>query len=62
MIKYEVEPLRMVGIEGMFGCGFCFLWLMAFTYFPCPGITMCDMNNTMEDPIAALQQISGNYV
>ena len=62
MMKYEIEPLRMVGIEGVFGFGYCFLYLMAFSYFPCPEITMCDMTSTMEDPLSAITQIGENWV
>jgi len=61
-MKYEVEPMRMVGVEGMFGTAFVFVWTMCFTYFPCPAITMCDMTSTMENPIAAVKQMSSNWV
>jgi len=35
---------------------------MAFSYFPCPEITMCDMTSTMEDPLSAISQIGENWV
>lgn len=34
--KYRVSPQRMVGIEGMYGLVFIFLWMMIFTYVKCP--------------------------
>lgn len=62
MQKYEIEPMRMVGVEGIFGTAFVYLWTMCFTFFPCPAITMCDMTSTMENPIAALRQMASNWI
>lgn len=62
IILYEVSPMRMVGVEGMFGTVFVFIWLMIFTLFDCPCITMCDMTSTMENPISAIKQIGSNPI
>jgi drug/metabolite transporter (DMT)-like permease len=43
--KYNVPPQRMVGIEGMYGLVFIFMWMMIFTYIKCPSPQMCDVNN-----------------
>jgi len=55
--KHEVNPMRMVGLEGIFGLIFILNWIMIFTFIPCPSSGLCDMNGGLEDPIAGVRQI-----
>lgn len=43
MHKIQVSPQRMVGLEGMFGIVFMFIWLMIFSFVQCPSSSMCDV-------------------
>jgi len=43
--KYEIEPQRMVGLEGFFGMIWIFLWIMIFSYIPCPNEHLCDVRS-----------------
>ena len=36
LCKYEVDVQRMVGLEGLFGIVWIFIWMMVFSYIPCP--------------------------
>jgi len=43
MRKYEIEPQRMVGLEGFFGVIWIFISIMIFSYIPCPEKHLCDV-------------------
>lgn len=34
--KYEIDVQRMVGLEGLFGVVWIFIWMMVFSFIPCP--------------------------
>jgi len=51
----------MVGLEGAFGLMFIFLWIMIFSYIPCPSVGLCDMDSYLEDPIAGVAQIFNDF-
>ena len=57
MIKYAVEPQRLVGLEGMFGIIYCSLWIMILSFFECTNKAMCNLGSYVEDPIIALKLI-----
>lgn len=42
--KYEVDVQRMVGLEGFFGMIWIFIWIMIFSYIPCPNDLLCDVS------------------
>lgn len=42
--KYEIDCQRMVGLEGFFGMVWIFLWIMIFSYIPCPNELLCDVS------------------
>jgi hypothetical protein len=33
----------MIGLEGIFGIMFIFVWIMLLTFIPCPTIDLCDV-------------------
>ena len=41
--KYEVDVQRMVGIEGFFGIIWIFMWIMIFSFVPCPDESLCEV-------------------
>lgn len=41
--KYEIDVQRMVGLEGFFGIVWIFIWIMVFSYIPCPNSHLCDV-------------------
>ena len=43
--KYEIDVQRMVGLEGFFGMVWIFMWIMIFSYIPCPNEHLCDVNS-----------------
>jgi hypothetical protein len=47
----------MVGLEGLFGLVWIFMWIMIVSFVPCPNVNMCDMYGYMDDPIAGVNQI-----
>lgn len=55
--KNQIAAQRMVGLEGIYGMIFIFVWIMIFTFIPCPSSDMCDMYSGLEDPIAGVIQI-----
>jgi len=55
--KNQIDPQRMVGLEGVFGMIFIFMWIMIFSYVPCPSSDMCDMYAGLEDLISGVNQI-----
>lgn len=55
--KYELPAQRMVGIEGLFGMVFLFMWMMIFTFIKCPNSEMCDIRGYFEDPVAGIHQL-----
>ena len=57
MIKYAVQPERLVGLEGMFGLMYCFLWMNILSFFNCTNKALCYMGSYVEDPIMAFKQI-----
>ena len=42
--KNQIDPKRMVGLEGSYGLMFIFLWIMIFSYIPCPSVGLCDVS------------------
>jgi len=60
--KYQISAQRMVGMEGIYGMVFIFMWIMIFTYIPCPSSDMCDMYGGLEDPISGVIQIFSNKI
>merc|ERR1712232_1427663 len=38
------------------------MWIMIFTYIPCPSSDMCDMYGGLEDPISGVIQIFSNKI
>jgi hypothetical protein len=40
---YQISAQRMVGLEGIFGMVFIWIWIMLFTFIPCPSIDLCDV-------------------
>lgn len=60
LTRNEIPPQRMVGLEGMFGLVFIFVWMMVFSYIPCPSSSMCSLVSGVEDPIAATMQVFSN--
>ena len=62
LMRYEIPPMRMIGLEGMFGIIFMFFWINVIGRIPCPSESMCSMNGTMEDPIAAFDEIFSNGI
>lgn len=41
--KYQIQVQRMVGLEGFFGMIWIFMWIMIFSYIPCPDEHLCDV-------------------
>lgn len=42
--KYEIDVQRMVGLEGLFGMVWIFIWMMVFSFIPCPDSQLCDVS------------------
>lgn len=42
--KYQIQVQRMVGLEGFFGVIWIFMWIMIFSYVPCPNEHLCDVS------------------
>lgn len=61
VMKHQVPPMRMVGIEGMFGLVFIFNWMMVFSFVKCPSASMCDIDGYFEDPITGLIQMFSDW-
>lgn len=40
----QISAQRMVGLEGIFGMVFIFMWIMIFTFIPCPSFDLCDVS------------------
>lgn len=59
--KNQIDPKRMVGLEGSYGLMFIFLWIMIFSYIPCPSVGLCDIESYLEDPIAGVAQIFSDF-
>ena len=44
LMKYEIDCQRMVGLEGFFGVIWIFLWIVIFSFIPCPNSLLCDVS------------------
>jgi len=59
---YQISAQRMVGLEGIFGMIFIFLWIMIFTFIPCPSSDLCNPYSGLEDPIAGVIELFHNKI
>ena len=49
--KYEMSVVRAVGLEGLFGMLWIFLFICAGSFFACPSDSICDLGGYLEDPV-----------
>jgi hypothetical protein len=45
----------MVGLEGVFGIIFIFMWMMLFSFVKCPSADMCNLGGFLEDPVSGVK-------
>ena len=55
-----IDSQRMVGIEGMFGVLWSFLFIMLTSYVACPTDGICELDGPLTDPVNAIYQIRSN--
>ena len=58
--KFQLDPYRMVGVEGLFGFAYIWVIIFAMSYVPCPSELMCDLGGVLEDPINGMVQVFAN--
>lgn len=56
----EIPPMRMIGLEGLFGVLFMLMWINLSHFIPCPSQSLCNVYSSFEDIIPAVNQIFSN--
>ena len=59
--KNQFTAQRMVGLEGIFGMIYIMVIISIFSYIPCIDAGLCDPTGSLEDPVAALNQIGSDW-
>lgn len=57
MTKNAIPPMRMVGLEGLFGIIWMFAVLVVLSYIPCPNSQLCDIGGYTEDVATGLKAL-----
>lgn len=57
MTTYQIDPKRLVGLEGMFGLVWIHVVIFIVSFIDCPSTLLCDMGGQMEDPINGYRQL-----
>lgn len=58
--KLEIPPQREIGLEGFYGLIWIFIWLMIFSFIPCPNEELCSIGRSLDDPVTGLIDILNN--
>jgi hypothetical protein len=57
MTTYQIDPKRLVGLEGMFGLVWIHVVIFMVSFIECPSTLLCDIGGQMEDPINGYRQL-----
>ena len=57
MTTYQLDPKRLVGLEGMFGLVWIHVMIFAMSFIDCPSTLLCNNGGQLEDPITGYRQL-----